>query len=297
MGVFTRPFFAVESFSSVEDVDEAHTSLESALEQAEGLVFDCDGTLLDTMPMYYESWSRVCAELGLKLSMERFYSFAGMSVRDIFDVLINEQKPNDQDRQITKVSKDGKITTITLNAEYCEQLKRHHAKQVSSVAGHAEAIDVVVDIVNRYHKKIPMAVASSGWRDHVVEGLERVGILDKFDAIVTADDPAVQHAKPAPDIFLVAAERMNVSPSKCVGFEDADFGMQALNAAGYLHGKLSNDKSLKQCAMPVSSSKHLTFYCCLIQHWTSDCSTCIRATWRNDNHKHHDQPKRALFVK
>jgi len=237
MGVLTRPFFSAKSFSCVEDAEEAHTTLETALERAEGLVFDCDGTLLDTMPMYYESFTLACADLGLKISMERFYSFAGMSVKDIFDVLLDEQKPDPQDRQIIEVGINGEITTITLNAEYCENLERYYTKHVSK--GTPGAIDVVVDIVNRYHKKIPMAVASSGWRDHVVEGLERVGILDKFDVIVTADDPAVKKAKPAPDLFLLAAERIGVNASKCIGFEDADYGLQALKAAGYMHGMIS----------------------------------------------------------
>jgi beta-phosphoglucomutase-like phosphatase (HAD superfamily) len=231
MVVLKRPFFATDSFSSVEEAEEAHVSLETALADASGLVFDCDGTLLDTMPLYYKSWERTCNDVGLTLSLERFYSFAGMPVPDIFQLLIDEQKPPTMNDTNTTTD------TTTLTAEYCETIKRHHAKQVEDGCGKAEAIDVMVEIVNKYHNKIPMAVASSGWRDHVLEGLERIGILDKFDAIVTADDPEVSKGKPAPDIFLVAAKRIGISPSKCVGFEDADLGMQALDAAGFMHGK------------------------------------------------------------
>eukprot|EP00957_Ditylum_brightwellii_P174384 13277155-Ditylum_brightwellii.AAC.1 len=76
-----------------------------------------------------------------------------------------------------------------------------------------------------------MAVASSGWRDHVLTGLDRIGILHLFDAVVTADDEDVSNPKPAPDIFLIAADRIGVCPTKCIGFEDADFGMKALKDA------------------------------------------------------------------
>ena len=186
----------------------------------EGLVFDCDGTLIDTMPIYFESWTRACDEIGLHFPMERFYSFAGVPVEDIFQTLLDEQWQEDR--------RGNKPT-----AEYCSAVKRRHHKAIEQEGLVAGPVEVVVELVHRYHGKIPMAVASSGWRDHVMEGLERIGILHKFDAVVTACDDEVENPKPAPDIFLVAAKRIGVSPDKCVGFEDADLGMQALQAAGY----------------------------------------------------------------
>jgi beta-phosphoglucomutase-like phosphatase (HAD superfamily) len=107
----------------------------------------------------------------------------------------------------------------------------------------AGPIDAVVEIACRYHGKVPMAVASSGWRDHVLKGLERIGILHLFDTVVTADEEEVKRGKPHPDIFLVAAKRLGVDPAYCIGFEDADFGIQALNSAGYMY---SSDVRLLQ---------------------------------------------------
>mmetsp|Transcript_7547 Transcript_7547/g.13855 ORF Transcript_7547/g.13855 Transcript_7547/m.13855 type:complete len:248 (-) Transcript_7547:61-804(-) len=190
-----------------------------ALKEAQGLVFDCDGTLLDTMPIYFQSWSRACDELGLSLPIERFYSFAGVPVHDIFQTLIDEQLSGD------------KIIT----ADYCEQVKRRHHDDLEKEGLLAGPIDIVVDLARRYHGKIPMAVASSGWRDHVIDGLERNGLLHLFDIVVTTEDGAVQSPKPAPDIFLVAAQRIGVCPTKCIGFEDADLGMQAVKTANYLY--------------------------------------------------------------
>jgi len=198
--------------------------LNSMLPNAEGLVFDCDGTLLDTMPIYYESWKRTCDDVGLDFPIERFYEFAGAPVYDIFETLINEQG---KDRLLDE--------TCTLTASHCESLKRRHHQDIEAEGRIAGPIDIIVEIAHKYHKKIPMAVASSGWRDHVVGGLERNGIIHLFDAIVTADDEAVKNPKPAPDIFKVAAERISVCPTKCVGFEDANFGMQSIQDAKYMY--------------------------------------------------------------
>ena len=176
-----------------------------------------DGTLLDTMPIYYESWKKSCDEVGLEFSIERFYSTAGMPVVDIFRLLIEEQGKND------------------LCALECEAKKKQHHADIEAEGKVAGPIDVVIDVVRRYHGKIPLAVASSGWRDHVMTGLERVGILKMFDAVVTADEDDVEKGKPHPDIFLVAAQRLGVDPKDCIGFEDADFGMLAIKSAGYLY--------------------------------------------------------------
>lgn len=91
-------------------------------------------------------------------------------------------------------------------------------------------IDAVVAIARQYHGKIPLAVASSGNREHVLATLRANGIIDLFDHIVTCED--IANPKPAPDIFLLAAHRIGCDPSKCRGFEDADIGMAALRAAG-----------------------------------------------------------------
>ena len=193
--------------------------LEAVLPKAKGLVFDCDGTLLDTMPIYYESWSRACEEVGLEFPVERFYSYAGRTVHDIFQTLIDEQLPTD--------------TTVT--AAMCEDMKRRHHDALEAEGRFAGPIDVVVDIAFRYKGQLPMAVASSGWRDHVIGGLKRVGILNLIDAIVTACDDEVDRPKPFPDIFVVAAKRIGIDPKDCIGFEDADLGMDAVRSAGFLY--------------------------------------------------------------
>ena len=91
-------------------------------------------------------------------------------------------------------------------------------------------IECVCDIVRANYGKIPMAIASSGIKEHVEEGLQENGLLHFFDYVITHED--VSANKPAPDIFLLAAEKLNIPPGNCRGFEDADVGMKALRAAG-----------------------------------------------------------------
>jgi len=92
------------------------------------------------------------------------------------------------------------------------------------------AIAPVERIIRQAVGTMPMAVASSGLKASVTSHLKDVGLYDLFDAIVTVED--VQHGKPAPDLFLLAAEKIGVAPEHCRGFEDADLGIEALQAAG-----------------------------------------------------------------
>jgi HAD superfamily hydrolase (TIGR01509 family) len=84
--------------------------------------------------------------------------------------------------------------------------------------------------VNEYYGRLPMAVATGGGRAVVSKTLNALSLLDRFDAIVTADD--VKNGKPAPDIFLEAARRLNVAPELCCAFEDGEAGFVSARAAG-----------------------------------------------------------------
>jgi len=202
---------------SPESLLSSHLATLSSDGQPFGLLFDCDGTLIDTMPGYHRSWELTLEELKLPpLPPARFYSFGGMPVPDIFQLLLDE----------------AGNTQISLSL--CESTKRkHHAALAEAGTAPAPGIACVIEIAKKYKAMgVPIAVASSGWRDHVLENLERNGCADLFDAVVTADDPQLKNGKPAPDIFLLAASRLGVLPERCVGFEDAPLGMQSLTAAG-----------------------------------------------------------------
>ena len=175
-----------------------------------GLIFDCDGTVADTMPLHYQAWVAALGEHGVDLPEAFFYELAGVPTARIIEIL------NDR---------HGRHMPVEATAERKESLYMDRVHQVMPISP-------VVEIIERYHGRLPMAVATGGGRAVVTKTLNALGLLDRFDALVTADD--VRHGKPAPDIFLEAARRIGVAPELCVGFEDAELGLQSVRAAGML---------------------------------------------------------------
>ncbi len=108
-------------------------------------------------------------------------------------------------------------------------LERNNAAYQASIAL-IEEITFVADIARAWHGRVPMSVASNGVRQNVEATLLSTNLRPLFDHIVTADD--VKHGKPAPDVYLEAARRMNVDPAKCIVFEDSDEGLEAAHRAG-----------------------------------------------------------------
>ena len=176
--------------------------------QPEGLIFDCDGTIVDTMPIHYAAWCSTTAEHGLEFSEERFYALGGVSPFEVLRKLSEEQG----------VNIDSDAVTFQKEAKYMELI------------GDAAEIPEVMQIVRENHGNIPMAIASGGTHETVEGILQHCGIRHYFDAIVTSQD--VENPKPAPDTFLEAARRINVAPEKCRAYKDADMGIKAIVAAG-----------------------------------------------------------------
>lgn len=177
-------------------------------ENVKGLVFDCDGTIAHTMPLHYQAWLAALREHEADLPEAMFYEFAGMPTAD-FIRLLNDQNGYDMPVQAT--------------ADYKEHL---YLKMLPEVA----PVEPVVELVHRFAGKLPMAVATGATRAICAKTLGSLGLLQHFQAIVTADD--VEHPKPAPDIFLESARRIGVAASDCYAFEDGELGIRAATAAG-----------------------------------------------------------------
>ena len=174
----------------------------------QGLVFDCDGTLADTMPLHWRAWSAVTERHGLVFPEERFYAFGGVPSRDILKILREEQGVD--------------IDPLAVSKEKEEEYLR--------IMHECTPIHEVVEIAREHHGRLPMAVASGGTEPIICGVLEKLGIRHYFGAVVTSE--MVQNQKPAPDIFLEAARRIGVDPKACRAYEDTDLGMQAIRAAG-----------------------------------------------------------------
>ncbi len=171
-------------------------------------LFDCDGTIADSMPLHYIAWKKALAEWNCTYEEDLFYSWGGKPVREIIADLNAMQGLNMPVDSLAE-RKEG---------FYLEQLP--NLKVIPEVLEHIEA----------QHGRIPMAVVSGSRRSSVTGSLGILGLLDKFDTIVAAED--YKNGKPAPDCFLLAAERLGVAPADCLVFEDTDLGIQAATAAG-----------------------------------------------------------------
>ena len=178
------------------------------LRSPKGIIFDCDGTLADTMPLHWRAWQVITARHRLELPIDRFYALGGVPSRDIIKMLSSEQG----------IALDHLAVAHEKEAEYAPLIAQ------------VEPINTVVGVARENHGKIPLAVASGGTRKVICQVLDHLGILSLFDAIVTSED--VVNQKPAPDIFLEAARRIGVAPQFCRAYEDTDLGMTAIRAAG-----------------------------------------------------------------
>jgi beta-phosphoglucomutase-like phosphatase (HAD superfamily) len=174
----------------------------------QGLIFDCDGTLADTMPLHWLAWSKVTARHGIHFTEERFYELGGVPSRDILAMLQVEQGLS--------------IDPLAIAKE-----KEHAYLELMDQVG---PVQEVVAIARQHERLLPMAVASGGLKPVIEQVLVHIGIRHLFQAIVTSEEVARQ--KPAPDIFLEAARRLGVDPGRCRAFEDTDLGLSAIRAAG-----------------------------------------------------------------
>ena len=172
------------------------------------LIFDCDGTLADTMPGHFTAWVAALRAGGGDISEQQFYSLAGVTSAAIIETLNKEHG----------YRLDVAETVEAKEALYVEAL--HEVQEIKAVA----------DIARAYHGKVPMAVASGGLRDVVHATLDTLGLRSLFNAVVAAED--VVHGKPAPDVFLQAAALLGVAPAGCIVYEDGDPGIVAAHAAG-----------------------------------------------------------------
>jgi beta-phosphoglucomutase-like phosphatase (HAD superfamily) len=175
-----------------------------------GYIFDLDGTLVDTMPLHYRAWNEAMQRAGLKekLSEDLFYSFGGVPTRKVAELLSRHY---------------GLAIDV-------DQVFHQKEARFGELQTDLQLIGPVVDFARRVAEKFPVSVASGGPRLIVRGTLARVGLAGLFPVVITPED--VRHGKPAPDMFLLAAERMGVPAAQCLVFEDADPGIKAAEAAG-----------------------------------------------------------------
>jgi beta-phosphoglucomutase family hydrolase len=183
-------------------------SLQLPVGKFDAYLFDCDGTIVDSMPLHYVAWKRALAEWNCTFDEQLFYALGGTPTREIVSLLNKQQGLSMPPEAVANRKEDL----------YYEQFSQ------------LTAISEVVEHIENQFGKIPFAVVSGGTRASVSASLRTVKLLDKFDVLVCAGD--YKRGKPDPEGYLLAAEKLGVTPRSCLVFEDTDMGIQAADAAG-----------------------------------------------------------------
>src|SRR4051794_35701036 len=177
-------------------------------EGGEAVIFDCDGTLADTMPLHYRAWAETLAGTGVEMSEVLFYELGGVGTEEIVRILN---------------ARDGTQLPVAETAAAKEQ-------RYELLLPQAPAIRPVVALARALCGRLPLAVASGGIRRLVNKTVAALDLTHCFQAIKSAED--VADGKPAPDMFLAAAAAMGVPPDRCLVYEDSDLGIEAARRAG-----------------------------------------------------------------
>ncbi len=178
------------------------------VQNSKAIIFDCDGTLVDSMPLHYVAWHETMNRYGISFPEDRFYSLGGVPSDRIIEILASEQG----------FKLDAVAVAYEKEQAFLDKIER------------LVPIEAVVEIVRQNRGVKPIAVASGGFLPVILRQLQHMAMHDWFDAIVTAEDTS-KH-KPEPDVFLEAARRLGTAAEHCVVFEDADLGVEAARRAG-----------------------------------------------------------------
>ena len=171
-------------------------------------LFDCDGTIADSMPLHYLAWKKALEEWNCEFDEKIFYEWGGMPVVEILSTL-NQRHALSMPVETVSRRKES------LYFELLPQLK---------------AVPEVLEHIRATHGQIPFAVVSGSTRESVVASLASLQLLDRFETLVCAGD--YKKSKPDPEAFLLAATRLGVAPERCLVFEDTEMGILAAEAAG-----------------------------------------------------------------
>ena len=174
----------------------------------EALIFDCDGTLADTFAAHFRTFREAIAAYDVEFTAAFYAARVGLSRRQLLAAL-------EAETGVVIDDEDIRVRTPAMFLNHVAAVK---------------AVPFSEDMVRRHHGKLRLAVASAGQKAVVTASLTAIGLIELFDTVVTIEDTGVP--KPAPDLFLKAADNLNIDPKACHVFEDSDEGIEAAQRAG-----------------------------------------------------------------
>lgn len=178
--------------------------------KAEALIFDLDGTIADTMPVHFLAYKNILRDYGIEFTPELFATLAGIPA-------------------VGTIQKLNELFGTKMDAM---EVGHYKENEYEKIMHKMKPVTPVVDLVHKYHGKLPMAVGTGGYKRLAWKSLEILGLKDYFEILVSGED--VEHPKPHPETFLKCAALLGVEPGVCHVFEDGALGIEAATAAGMM---------------------------------------------------------------
>lgn len=192
-----------------------------------GIIFDLDGVIVDTAKYHYLAWKKLANQLGFEFTEEQNELFKGVSRKRCLEILI-------EIGNVKATQEDFDRWMIEKNLDYLAYIENMDASEILP--------DVPKILTLLKENAIPIALGSAS--KNALPILQKVGLAHFFDVIVDGNN--VTKAKPNPEVFLMAAQKMNISPSNCIVFEDAVAGIEAANAANMISIGIGEKEVLSQ---------------------------------------------------
>jgi len=202
-------------------------------------IFDLDGVIVDTAKYHYKAWKKLANDLGFDFTETQNELLKGVSRVRSLEILLEIGNVSLPDDEKVKIMQD----------------KNEHYLQYITKMGQDEILKGMLEVL-LYLKEnsIPFSLGSASKNARLI--LTQLDLIDLFDAIVDGND--VSKAKPDPEVFLIAAKKLNAKPNDCVVIEDAIAGIEAANVAGMTSIGIGNKKALKEADINLNSTSELT---------------------------------------
>ena len=202
-------------------------------------IFDLDGVIVDTAKFHYLAWKELANELGFEFTEEQNEDLKGVSRVASLEILL-------------------KIGKIKLSKERKEKLLKEKNEQYLGYIAKMGQDEILPGIKNllQYLKgnEIPFSLGSASKNARLI--LRILGLYDLFDVIVDGND--VSSAKPDPEVFLIAAKKLNKDPKDCIVIEDAQAGIQAAHNANMISIGIGDKKVLNEARFVLNDTSELT---------------------------------------
>ena len=203
------------------------------------LIFDLDGVIVDTAKYHYLAWRDLANDLGFDFTEKQNELLKGVSRVRSLEILLNIGKIELSDKKKEEL-------LVVKNVEYLEYVNKMTSEEI---------LPGIEELLNFLEKeKIPFALGSASKNAPLI--LKKVKLYDKFAAIVDGND--VSKAKPNPEVFLIAAKKLNTNPKDCIVIEDALAGIQAANNAGMTSVAIGDKELLQEADHNLSNTNELS---------------------------------------